>query len=70
MPPLVDDFPASDLLPRINDLPSGKKRKPAVADLKQCPLKEMIQYNCDLNGPVDDPASKVVCEPVLRLFRQ
>ncbi|KAK4626720.1 hypothetical protein CLAFUW4_04424 [Fulvia fulva] len=70
MPPLVEAFPASDLAPRINDLPSGKKRKPAVADLKSCPLQELIQYNCNLNGPRESPQSKVVCEPVLRLFRQ
>ncbi|EME46599.1 hypothetical protein DOTSEDRAFT_61213 [Dothistroma septosporum NZE10] len=70
MPPLVEDFPASGLSERVNDLPSGKKRKPAVADLKNCDLKEMIQYNCDLDGPPEDPNSKVICEPVLRLFRQ
>lgn len=70
MPPLVEVFPASDLAPRVNDLASGKKRKPAVADLKHCELKEMIQYNCNLNGPREDATSKVVCQPVLRLFRQ
>ncbi|CAK3757528.1 mitochondrial export Som1 [Lecanosticta acicola] len=71
MAPLVESFTPAELASRINKLPSGKARKPAVADLaKDCELKELIQYNCDLNGPREDPRSKVVCEPVLRLFRQ
>lgn len=39
-------------------------------DLKKCELKELIQYECELDGPKQDPRSKVVCEPVLRLFRR
>lgn len=70
MPPLVKEFPASELPNHINKLPSGKTRKPAISDLKDCDLKELIQYNCDLVGPQEDPKSKVVCQPILRLFRQ
>lgn len=70
MPPLVEAFDSSELSERVNQLPSGKARKPQIKDLKECALKEMIQYNCELNGPKQDPASKVVCEPVLRLFRK
>lgn len=70
MPPLVEAFPASELAERINRLPSGKTRKPGVSDLKDCELKELIQYHCDLDGPQKDPKSKVVCKPFLRLFRQ
>lgn len=71
MAPLVETFPPEELSARINKLPNGKTRKPAVADLaKECKLKELLQYNCDLNGPKEDPKSKIVCDPVLRLFRQ
>ncbi|KAF7186036.1 hypothetical protein HII31_12637 [Pseudocercospora fuligena] len=70
MPPLIEAFHASGLTDKINTLPSGNARKPQIKDLKNCELKELIQYNCELNGPRNDPRSKVVCEPVLRLFRQ
>ncbi|KAF2169936.1 hypothetical protein M409DRAFT_19553 [Zasmidium cellare ATCC 36951] len=70
MPPLVEAFPASSLASRINHLPSGKTRKPAVSDLTKCELRELIQYHCDLEGPREDPKSRVVCQPFLRLFRQ
>lgn len=70
MAPLVEVFHASELSQRVNNLPSGKTRKPAIQDLKDCDLKEIFQYNCDLNGPKEDPRSKVVCLPVLRLFRK
>lgn len=71
MPPLVESFPPSELTAaRINKLPSGQTRKPPISDLKECELKELIQYNCDLNGPKENLESRVRCEPVLRLFRQ
>lgn len=71
MGPTVETFHASELQSRINTLPTGKARKPPVKDLKKdCTLKELMQYNCDLDGPKEDPKSKVVCKGVLRLFRQ
>lgn len=70
MPPLVEAFDSSELAERVNHLPSGKTRKPPIADLKKCALKEMFQYHCELNGPVGDPTSRVLCKPVLRLFRK
>ncbi|EME82957.1 uncharacterized protein MYCFIDRAFT_35795 [Pseudocercospora fijiensis CIRAD86] len=70
MPPLVEAFHASELTDKINALPSGKRRKPQIKNLQDCELKELIQYNCELSGPRNDPKSKVVCEPVFRLFRQ
>ena len=69
MAPLAEAFPPSRLEEHIQHLPSGKKRKPPV-DLTKCELKEMVQYHCDLDGPREDPRSRVVCEPVLRLFRK
>ena len=65
----VEAFPAWQLPARVQYTPDGKKRKEAV-DLKKCALKEMVQYSCDLHGPRSDPTSKVVCEPIVRLFRQ
>lgn len=70
MPPLVAVFDSSELAQRVKYLPNGKVRKPPVGDLKACALKEMIQYNCDLNGPKENPSSRVVCSGTLRLFRK
>jgi mitochondrial inner membrane protease subunit SOM1 len=69
MAPLVEVFPPSQLTKHIQYHANGSLRKPPV-DLKQCALKELLQYECDLKGPREDPRSKIVCEPVLRLFRQ
>lgn len=69
MAPLVESFPASQLASRIQYVPNGQRRKPPV-DLKDCELKELLQYHCDLNGPKSDPRSSVECEPILRLFRK
>lgn len=69
MAPLIEAFPSSQLQERAQFKPDGKKRKPAI-NLKDCALKEMLQHTCDLDGPREDPRSKVVCEPVLRVFRR
>jgi len=69
MAPLVEAFRPARLQQHVQYHADGKMRKPPV-DLKKCDLKELIQYECDLDGPKEDPRSKVVCEPVLRLFRQ
>lgn len=69
MAPLVESFHPRNLEERVQYTTDGKKRKQAV-DLKDCDLREIIQYSCDLNGPRKDPNSKVVCQPVLRLFRK
>jgi hypothetical protein len=66
MAPRIEEFPASALMDKINTLPSGKARKPPILDLKkECDLREMIQYNCDLTKE-----RRVECKPILRLFRQ
>jgi hypothetical protein len=70
MAPLVEAFDARELTSRTNNQPDGKTRKPQISDLKNCDLKELLQYNCDLNGPTEDPRSQIICQPVLRLFRQ
>ncbi|KAK4539639.1 hypothetical protein LTR36_010465 [Oleoguttula mirabilis] len=69
MAPLVEAFHPARLQQHVQYHPNGKARKPPV-DLKQCELKELIQYECDLRGPKENPRSRVVCEPLLRLFRQ
>jgi hypothetical protein len=69
MAPLVEAFAASTLQSHINTLPNGKARKPPV-DLEKCELKEMKQYFCDLDGPREDPRSKIVCEEFVRSFRK
>ncbi|KAI7210340.1 hypothetical protein KC333_g8274 [Hortaea werneckii] len=69
MAPMVETFPPARLQQHAQYLPNGKARKPSV-ELKDCQLKELIQYECELRGPRESPRSKIVCEPVLRLFRQ
>nr|POF01317.1 hypothetical protein CFP56_21265 [Quercus suber] len=69
MAPHVEVFDASRLDHAIQYKPNGRRHRPNI-DLKACALKELLQYECDLNGPRHDPRTKVVCEPVLRLFRQ
>ncbi len=69
MAPPIETFHPARLQQQVQHYANGKVRKPPV-DLKQCELKELLQYECDLRGPKEDPRSKIVCEPVLRLFRQ
>ena len=69
MAPPVKTFHPAHLTQNFNVRPDGKVRKQPM-DLQQCELKEMVQYFCDLDGPKEDPRSKVVCQPVLRLFRK
>lgn len=69
MAPLTGTFHPSDLQDRVQYVANGKRRKPGV-DLKTCELRQLLQYSCDLRGPKMNPKSKVVCEPVLRLFRK
>jgi len=69
MAPSVESFPPWELEARVNITADGKLSKQPV-DIRRCLLKELIQYNCDLAGPKDNPRSKVICEPLVRLFRQ
>lgn len=69
MAPLVEAFHPSQLQSRVQSKPDGKKRKSTV-DLKQCELRELIQYACDTRGDPHARDSRVFCDPVLRLFRQ
>ncbi|KAK4552636.1 hypothetical protein LTR86_010280 [Recurvomyces mirabilis] len=68
MAPLVEAFHPARLQQHIQYYADGKVRKPPL-DLKQCQLKELVQYECELDGPTENPKSKIVCEAVLRLFR-
>lgn len=70
MPPPVPIHPLSTLEAHLNVLPNGKARKPPVK-LKDCALKELVQYKCNVYPPERkgvDP--KIICEPVVRLLRQ
>jgi inner membrane protease subunit SOM1 len=70
MSPPLPIHSLSALESQINVLPNGKARKPPVK-LADCPLKELVQYKCNLD--VSEGKGKrptVVCEPVVRLLRQ
>ncbi len=70
MAPPITQIPLSALEAEVNLLPNGRRRKPQV-NLRDCPLKELVQYKC--NGfPAKRPGEKdwIICDPVVRLFRQ
>lgn len=69
MAPPIEAFSPSELTKRIQITTADRQRKPPI-DLKKCQLREMLQYNCDLDGPRENKNSKVICEPVLRMFRR
>lgn len=69
MAPLVEAFPPWQLEERVKLKPDGSVRKDAI-NLRECKLKELVQYSCDLAGPQENPRTRVVCEPIVRLFRQ
>jgi inner membrane protease subunit SOM1 len=70
MPPPVTVYPLSDLESQIKTLPNGKARKPPV-NLRDCPLKEMLQYKCNISiSEIKGVQPTIVCEPVVRLLRQ
>lgn len=69
MAPLVPAHHPKDLQPLVQTRLNNKPHKPPFDLKKDCELKEMVQYFCDLDGPKENPRSKVVCEPCLRLFR-
>jgi len=65
MAPKLDYFPPSELPSRVQYVASGKKRKQPV-DLKKCELKELLQYECDVDKK--DPRA-IKCWPLVRSFR-
>lgn len=70
MAPPTPVYPVSALPTEINTLANGKPRKPPITDLKECPLKEMVQYKCNISKPKSKGAQPVIiCEPVVRMFR-
>ncbi|KAK7183259.1 hypothetical protein DPSP01_011798 [Paraphaeosphaeria sporulosa] len=69
MAPHTPIYPASSLPSEINTLANGKPRKPPITDLRDCALKEMVQYKCNVEKPKAGAPPLVVCDPVVRLFR-
>ncbi|KAF2686104.1 hypothetical protein K458DRAFT_298421 [Lentithecium fluviatile CBS 122367] len=70
MAPPTPTYPLSALTSQINTLPSGKPRKPPIADLTTCPLKALTQYKCNAEKPKAGKKPMIVCAPVVRLFRE
>jgi inner membrane protease subunit SOM1 len=69
MAPPIPTFHVSALPSEINTLPNGKARKPPI-DLENCALKEMVQYRCNVDKPKKGQQGVVICEPVVRFYRQ
>jgi len=70
MAPPVPTIPLTDLEKEINVLASGKARKPPVSNLRDCPLKELTQYKCNVRQPATKGQKAViVCEPFVRMYR-
>jgi inner membrane protease subunit SOM1 len=70
MSPPTTTFPLSDLSSQINVLPSGKPRHPPINLEKDCVLKELVQYKCNLEGTDKKGGPDIICQPVVRLLRQ
>ncbi|KAF2477162.1 uncharacterized protein BDR25DRAFT_300186 [Lindgomyces ingoldianus] len=84
MAPPLQPIPLSALETEISRLANGKPRKPAAAisNVRDCPLKEMVQYKCNIYPPKPSEGAEggkkkqnkaeptIICEPVVRLFRQ
>ncbi|KAH7136068.1 hypothetical protein B0J11DRAFT_519852 [Dendryphion nanum] len=68
MSPPVPTFHVSSLPTKLNALPHGKTRSPPI-DLATLPLKEMIQYRCDLAITDLSQRPAIVCKEVARLYR-
>lgn len=71
MAPPIPKFHVSELETQVNLQPSGKARKGPPIKLEECPLKEMVQYKCNISNPEKkkgDPPL-IVCEPVVRFYR-
>lgn len=64
MPPPENAFSASELPERIQVRTSGKRRKQPIS-LEDCALKQLTQYNCEV-----DKNREIVCWPIVRLFRR
>jgi hypothetical protein len=57
-------FPASHLSWKLQtDVNTGRRKKVLVEELKNCPLRQMVQWSCE---PDRD---KVRCWPIERFFR-
>ncbi|KAF2450053.1 hypothetical protein P171DRAFT_204368 [Karstenula rhodostoma CBS 690.94] len=70
MAPPTPVYPASALPSSINTLANGKPRKPPITDLRECTLKEMVQYKCNVEkSKVKGAQPLIVCDPVVRMFR-
>jgi len=69
MTPPIESFPASELPDRVQVTMKGRRRKRPV-DMRNCELLEMLQYSCWIDGDERKPGAKVICDPVVRLFRR
>ncbi|KAF1972038.1 hypothetical protein BU23DRAFT_555548 [Bimuria novae-zelandiae CBS 107.79] len=69
MAPPTPIYPVFALPTEINTLANGKPRKPPIKDLRDCALKEMVQYKCNISQETKGTKPLIICEPVVRLFR-
>jgi hypothetical protein len=73
MAPLVPVFSTESLPERVNTVRRNfqdKRRKGHQVDLKDCQLLEMTQYSCNPPQEGVPEAGRVVCKPIVRLFRR
>ncbi|KAL0639364.1 hypothetical protein Q9L58_001591 [Maublancomyces gigas] len=58
-------FPASQLPQHLEtDVSTGRRRKVPIGDLSKCPLVEILQWDCQVEG------EQIRCWPIERLFRK
>jgi len=70
MAPPLDPFLSTDLDWRVQVQANGKRRKQPI-ELEKCALKEIVQYDCQVqHEDVNDKVGRIVCTPIVRLFRR
>jgi len=69
MGPPVNIFPAAELPERIQTTLKDRRRKDKV-ELEKCELLEMLQYECVVEDEGRDRDSRIICQPIQRLFRR
>jgi hypothetical protein len=69
MGPPVSFFPAGELPERIQTTVRDRRRKDNV-ELEKCKLMEMLQYECVVENEGRTADSRILCQPIQRLFRR
>jgi hypothetical protein len=69
----ITSFPTKDLEAQVNIQVNGKQRKKPVDLIKDCPVSQFFQYECDERARMvarGEVVREIKCVPKLRMFRR